>query len=549
MTIEVVDDSARNVSKTWRKVTFSVVVPYRPEWVTEPIENMASKTVGPAEVIDSLVSSSEDILQSFRDQAYEPHKYYFSRRIRDAVRMYRHAVYDATREDAIRAKVAERRKSHKGSILNIPEGLSYLGAERREYEDSLGAVAGGEAFHYAVLHFRLDDVTDAAVETAAAWLKPPGGDGARYLSGLLSDIGLGRCLYSWGGFSQGNAGCGRGKASSRDRGCGAGGAPFLNCNRIFVMTFAEVDPQDLRHPSYFGHHKAWTPAQAWLYHLATGGIGIYRGVPPSDTSDAANDGMFCLDATWVRIEEAGMAVMTQPVLLEESNRKHAGALCLLCHSRMLDIVILCLRQRTYLDRNAESEARVLVGKGHWGDEELDRLLDRERSVAAFLNGLWFTEVSGRREATLVLNEFQKVLGTPVLLTELRDEQESLVRVVEVHRRIDNVAMDKARKEQERRREQLEKAVEKRLEIIVLVLTVISTMLALLALVSDPNLGLFAVGFILTGIVALIGGIRVKRLLSGDCEGQERQPCRFVTRRHHRETNVSPCSLAREQWPG
>ena len=139
-----------------------------------------------------------------------------------------------------------------------------------------------------------------------------------------------------------------------------------------------------------------------------------------------------------------------------------------------------------------------------------------------------------------MNEFQKVLGTPVLLTELRDEQESLVRVVEVHRRIDNVAMDKARKEQERRREQLEKAAEKRLEIIVLVLTVISTMLAL---------GLFAVGFILTGIVALIGGIRVKRLLRGDCEGQERQPCRFVTRRHHRETNVSPCSLAREQWPG
>ncbi|GAE68591.1 hypothetical protein JCM18909_1738 [Cutibacterium acnes JCM 18909] len=131
-----------------------------------------------------------------------------------------------------------------------------------------------------------------------------------------------------------------------------------------------------------------------------------------------------------------------------------------------------------------------MGKGHWGDEELERLLDRECSVAAFLNGLWFTEVSGRREATLVLNEFQKVLGTPVLLMELRDEQESLVRVVEVHRRIDNVAMDKARKEQERRREQLEKAAEKRLEVIVLVLTVISTMLALLALVSDPNLGLF-----------------------------------------------------------
>ena len=190
-----------------------------------------------------------------------------------------------------------------------------------------------------------------------------------------------------------------------------------------------------------------------------------------------------------------------------------------------------------------------MGKGHWGDEELDRLLDRERSVAAFLNGLWFTEVSGRREATLVLNEFQKVLGTPVLLTELRDEQESLVRVVEVHRRIDNVAMDKARKEQERRREQLEKAAEKRLEIIVLVLTVISTMLALLALVSDPNLGLFAVGFILTGIVALIGGIRVKRLLRGDCEGQERQPCRFVTRRHHRETNDRPVPWHVNSGPG
>ena len=120
MTTEVVDDSARNVSKTWRKVTFSVVVPYRPEWVTEPIKNMASKTVGPAEVLDSLVSIREDILQSSRDQAYEPHKYYFSRRIRDAVRMYRHAVYDATREDTIRAKIAEKRQSHKGlSLIHI----------------------------------------------------------------------------------------------------------------------------------------------------------------------------------------------------------------------------------------------------------------------------------------------------------------------------------------------------------------------------------------------------------------------------------------------
>ena len=225
-----------------------------------------------------------------------------------------------------------------------------------------------------------------------------------------------------------------------------------------------------------------------------------------------------------------MAVMTQPVLLEESNRKHAGALCLLCHSRMLDIVILCLRQRTYLDRSAESEARVLVGKGHWGDEELDRLLDRERSVAAFLNGLWFTEVSGRREATLVLNEFQKVLGTPVLLTELREEQESLVRVVEVQRRIDNVARDKARKEQERRREELEKAAEKRLEIIVFVLTVMSAMLALLALISDPIFGLFAAGLVLTGVVAVIGGIRVKRLSKRMAQDtKEGEPREFVMR--------------------
>ncbi|GAE68593.1 hypothetical protein JCM18909_1740 [Cutibacterium acnes JCM 18909] len=40
MTTEVVDVLARNVSKTWRKVTFSVVVPYRQEWVTEPIKKI-----------------------------------------------------------------------------------------------------------------------------------------------------------------------------------------------------------------------------------------------------------------------------------------------------------------------------------------------------------------------------------------------------------------------------------------------------------------------------------------------------------------------------
>ena len=510
MTTAVIDGSMRNVERMWRKVTFSVIVPYRPEWVTEPIEAMASKIVKPAEVLDSLVSRARNILKSSRSQACEPHRYYFSERIREAARIYRHAFYDATRDDAIRVKVTERRRTYKRSGLNIPDGLRYLGAERREYEDSLGDVAGGEAFHYAVLHFRLDDVPDAAVETAAAWLKRPGGD-AEYLSALLCDIGLGGCLYSWGGFSLSSSQRSHEKDGSRDHSCDIGESPSRNCNRFFVVTFAEVDPQDLEHPSYFGHHKAWSPTQAWLYHLATGGIGIYRGVPPSDTKDAASDGMFSLDATWARIEEAGMAIMTQSTLFEEDNRKHAGALCLLCHGRMLDIVILCLRQRTYLDRNAESEAHVLVGKNHWGDEELDRLLDRERSVTAFLNRLWFTEVPGRREATLVMNKFQKVLGTPVLLKELRDEQESLVRVVEVQRRIDNVARDKVNMEQERRRVQLEKAAEKRLEIIVLVLTIISTILALLSLKSDPNCGLFVAGLICTVIVAVIGGICGKRL--------------------------------------
>ncbi|BCY25501.1 hypothetical protein KB1_14910 [Cutibacterium modestum] len=171
MTTAVIDGSMRNVERMWRKVTFSVIVPYRPEWVTEPIEAMASKIVKPAEVLDSLVSRARDILKSSRSQACEPHRYYFSERIREAARIYRHAFYDATRDDAIRVKVTERRRTYKRSGLNIPDGLRYLGAERREYEDSLGDVAGGEAFHYAVLHFRLDDVPDAAVETAAAWLK------------------------------------------------------------------------------------------------------------------------------------------------------------------------------------------------------------------------------------------------------------------------------------------------------------------------------------------------------------------------------------------
>ncbi|ERF56109.1 hypothetical protein H641_06690, partial [Cutibacterium granulosum DSM 20700] len=134
---------------------------------------------------------------------------------------------------------------------------------------------------------------------------------------------------------------------------------------------------------------------------------------------------------------------------------------------------------------------------------------REQSVAAFLNGLWFTEVPGRREATLVMKEFQKVLGTPALLTELRDEQESLVRVVEVQRRIDNVAREKNRKEQERRREEQEKDAENKLEIIVLCLTVISTVLALAALFSDPSILLCIVGFVIAAILAAITTVVVR----------------------------------------
>lgn len=89
---------------------------------------------------------------------------------------------------------------YKGFIFNIFEDLSYLGVECWEYEDSFGVVVGGEVFYYVVLYFWFDDVIDVVVEMVVVWLKCFGGDGVRYLFGFLSDIGLGRCLYLWGGF-------------------------------------------------------------------------------------------------------------------------------------------------------------------------------------------------------------------------------------------------------------------------------------------------------------------------------------------------------------
>lgn len=502
----------RDTGKTWRKVTFSVIVPYRSDWVTEPIESSHGRPSKDEtnKFFKPLINheSHENFkgLQTALKYANSQGSYFFSKRIKAAVNISHYAFYGHEDKEKVLSEIREAEYLSDG--CKIPQNLRYVGLERREYDDLLGSVAGGEAFCYAVLHFLIDDATDIEVAEVAEWLKRPKWYGEKYLTSLLDNAGIGKCKYSKGGFSCEKKNWDEPEQNKRHN-SDSRSNPSFNYNRIFVLTFAEVDPCGLKRPSCFDHHESWTPTQAWLYELATGGIGIYSGMPPSDTSDAARDGMFCFGATWGRIEESGIALLAQPVLCEEANLIHAVKLCLLCHSRMLDIIILCLRQRIYLDRNAESEARVLAGKSRWGDEEFAQLLDREQSVAAFLNGLWFTEVPGRREATLVMKEFQKVLGTPALLTELRDEQESLVRVVEVQRRIDNVAREKNRKEQERRREEREKDAENKLEIIVLCLTVISTVLALAALFSDPSILLCIVGFAIAAILAAIATVVVR----------------------------------------
>jgi len=83
----------------------------------------------------------------------------------------------------------------------IPQNLRYVGLERREYDDLLGSVAGGEAFCYAVLHFLIDDATDIEVAEVAEWLKRPKWYGEKYLTSLLDNAGIGKCKYSKGGFS------------------------------------------------------------------------------------------------------------------------------------------------------------------------------------------------------------------------------------------------------------------------------------------------------------------------------------------------------------
>lgn len=58
----------------------------------------------------------------------------------------------------------------------------------------------------------------------------------------------------------------------------------------------------------------------------------------------------------------------------------------------------------------------------------------------------------------------------------------------------------------------------------------STVLALMALISDPSFGLFATGLVLTGVVAVIGGIRVKRLSKQMAQDtKEGEPREFVMR--------------------
>jgi len=195
----------RDTGKTWRKVTFSVIVPYRSDWVTEPIESShgrpskdeTNKFFKP--LINHESHANSKGLRTALKYTNSQSSYFFSKRIRSAVNISHHAFYGHEGKEKVLSEIRET--EYLSDECEIPQNLRYVGLERREYDDILGSVAGGEAFCYAVLHFLIDDAADIEVAEVAEWLKRPKWYGEKYLNSLLCNAGIGKCRYNKGGFS------------------------------------------------------------------------------------------------------------------------------------------------------------------------------------------------------------------------------------------------------------------------------------------------------------------------------------------------------------
>ena len=546
---------------SWNRASFVLVVPYSPRWRVRRLVDRGgaagTNKAGPRIPFDLVYrgssaegdTSGEDAASALKGYWNIPGRYFTSAKIANAASPDRYAYWLGG------AEYVSPSDSGRVTFPSQYGALELIAAECQEYLQP-GAASEVEPVAFAVFHLRLPEVTSSSLTDAARSLRRPDARLADILTRCLRMMGIG-AEFTKGGFArcalpqkedawaairsdfglqsalvpvqQENAAVGFGEQTYRvphalerlssdlwegdlPQRDGAQGYVFSretwkqriqlhrNSGRAFILTFVAgervTEPCELLE----SHHE-WTPVQTWTHQLATGANPdrFFRLPPTSATAAAAQT--FEFDATQCRAMPDGLAVVADPVLTTKAWRDGSDIQALL-HSRLLDLVLLCLRQRAWLDRHAESLAKLYAAEaGSVDDHTLEQeLLRKGGELGRFRNTRWFTEVPAHPEATVLLRTMQDALETPTMLLDAAEEEEELIRGANMRR-----AAVKERESEERAK------LRDRLEKFLAALTVAAVVPSLFALMAEPGWLLFGSGVGVTVVLTVLAFMFADRL--------------------------------------
>ncbi|OFS06174.1 hypothetical protein [Kytococcus sp. HMSC28H12] len=467
---------------------------------------------------------------------HEPHKYFHSARTRKAARPTRFACWPA---EALNVY---------GRVFKGGPDLRLLAGERWEYSPSPDH--DGHEMGYAVLHLELRHATDETLQATSELLRRPKPDGllnmALHRMGLAVKVQKGAYSMVDAGYLKGSSakdleavagypttydprkrwldGVGRpctttprrvtvkvldgetqlARTAREDASAAAASTPTVarTANRVRVLTVAAPLAPLTSRPSNLQALDAWTPEQAWTHQLATGmNRKRYFRLPPNNPEAAAH-GSFAIDGSIGRATLDGVGVVIDPALQNPADEHDIASLTVLYHGRLLEVMLLAIRQRDWLDAHHESVAGLesdpdapergeentetdepspeegdllSVVQASSAREKLREIMRTEARLNWFHNNRWFTEVPGRPEATTLLRELQEAFETPAMLADTRGELRDLIGSAELHKQLADLDQqdhaDRARD---------------RLEQLLALVTGVGLVLALAALVADPG---------------------------------------------------------------
>lgn len=481
----------------WPRVSFVLLLPYKRTWVMRPLDRAHRRVVWDASLLRPGIAGGTP-----ESHWKSPWTYFFSKKVSSAAVAPGYAAWPLTGQGAIWA--------------DLPE-LRPVVLERHEFWEPEQAHESRDRVAYLAIHFSMDGADVDRIELSSKRFRRPGEEGQAHVTDLCRRAGV-ALKYGVGGYAMvdtdvvprwGADSFARPEVGSMSL-LDATPAPepgqlwdgpfrlHSNNSRSHVISFVGSDADFASPPTTLRDLAGWTPRQTWLYQLATGmNRERFFHLPPSTTAAAA-EGVFHRGSATCRAELDGLAIITDPILTAPQNVHDLNALQLLAHGRILDIVMLALRQRAWLDRHTEDLARPVSMAD--ARARVADIVERENELVWFRNSRWFTEVPGRPEATSVLRQLQARLETPQLLDDAREEQQDLLRAASLVRQ--QTQLEEA-EQADRAREITEFAVA--------ALAPPSLILSLGALFGGPGLG-FGVGWLVFAIVVGVVSVLAVRMV-------------------------------------